>query len=152
MGKTWGLVCLFLACGALGAPASDSLTEWITVQERIGRAVARVQNEYKKNGLRLGLGWWGNVSKLGPPCDDVAYKVEDALADSFRSMDLRHFKIVLLFDAGVLPKDLLAHVYFGVASKRSGRLLYCFDPWRYGDGRLRDYCPNSVDEMHTILE
>ena len=98
-----------------------------------------------------GLGWIGNVTHLGPKCNEVHDILSAEILSILESLGYlsEYYQFVTLFEEGMLPGDLAAHVYFGIIDIRTGEIVYIFDPWRTGDGDPidPDENPNGDPEM-----
>lgn len=141
-------------CGtSKGTPVAPSCGPDEVAAERkiIEEALARVLKALKDKYPGLGDAWWGNLSGGGPKCNEVAETLEDLWQNErqFLKGKLKCLQMAALFDSGMLPFDLQAHIACGVINNKSDELLWVIDPWRYGNCDLvnPDDCPNSWDDV-----
>lgn len=149
--SNWGGHTVFLSQpgevrGAINNTAQSELTLMMMAAEN---AMATATEDLSG----IGYGWGGNVTHLGPHCNVVHDYFFDEISGILEShnLDPQYYSFVTLFEEGVLPYDLAAHVYFGIINVQTGELIYIFDPWRTGNVDPIDPSENPNGDPEQII-
>ncbi len=127
---------------------SDRVAEFAKLQQIYNEVIDALETEFPY----LGWGWCGNMTGLGPKCDQVSDAFARIIRPKLRAANFRCLTVVNIFDSGPLPGDLCAHVYFGVKHTGEDRIILYLDPWRYGTDKniWRFKCPNKVESVAPL--
>jgi hypothetical protein len=116
----------------LNGDAAQELTDLATIFDA---ALA----QYRRDGNATGMGWYGNITGLGPKCNEIFQGVSNYInmqmaPDSiygYHNQIFDNYTFATITAGGILSSTgLTDHVYFGIVNINTGHLEYFMDPWR----------------------
>jgi hypothetical protein len=99
----------------------------------------------------VGMGWSGNVMQTFSDdyvkCTDVIDKMQQSYSALVKNKKFCNFTVgALVFDGDDILLGLNAHIYIGIKD-RKGKVLAYWDPWKYGDSKLRPIGSQSYNDF-----